>query len=186
MRNVTSLRVTREPSRRDGACRSPTTTERWCGSIAAQCGARGSPSLEPSSTPPPASFREPSVTAPRFGNLPERAAENLTIRRIAYRNVRGSASPTSTAVRNRSCPARAIRLQSVVRRFHAAAWKRESLRFSVRQHRRGPSTRFRRFGRFDLCAQPRCKSTCELGELSMSRCPPKGETSESSIRRDTS
>ena len=75
-RNVTSVRAIREPSRRHWACRSPTATHRWCGSIVAQCGAHGSPSSTSprSSTPParplPRSPRRPPAT----GNTPERSA----------------------------------------------------------------------------------------------------------------
>ena len=78
---MTSVRAIREPSGRDGACRPPTITQGWCGSIAARCGARGSPS---SSNPPfftPAIFRHP-VTHP--SGLPG----IRSVRRIAHRNVR--------------------------------------------------------------------------------------------------
>ena len=78
---MTSVRAIREPSRRDGACRPPTITLGWCGSIAARCGARGSPS---SSNPPfftQAIFRHP-VTHP--SGLPG----IRSVRRIAHRNVR--------------------------------------------------------------------------------------------------
>ena len=121
-RNVISLGARREPSRRDGACRSPTTTQRWCGSIAARCGARGSPSTtSPRSSTPTARPLPRSLSGrPTSGNPPERAAENLPSggSLIGTSGIRFS---TSSAVRNLSSPARTSHLQSLVSRAHAAA-----------------------------------------------------------------